>query len=449
MSNDSTTKIEAHEVGILGGGLSGLTYAYFSSKMGFDVTIFEKEVVTGGLMRSIKEEGFTFDIGGSHIIFSKDREVLDFMLSLLGRNRVYNRRNTAILYKRRLVKYPFENGLSDLPLLENLSCLIHFLYARMSRKRDPKNLKEFFYNTFGNAISEKYLIPYNEKIWKLNVNDLSLDFVGRLPDPKVMDVIKASLGMGSEGYIHQLFFHYPREGGIQALIESLGKRIEGKIVTGFKVECVKRESGGWVVSNDSDERIFDRVVSTIPLHEAVRIFDVPQDIRRDAGGLRYNSLITVTIGLEDLRVKGLSWLYIPDKDVHPHRVSFPSNFSPRNSPKGRPSILAEITVKPEDPFLREDEEKISEIVVEELDRLKIISKDKVLYKRAFKIRYAYPLLDAYCLRCIERIRGFFRSIGVELVGRFAEFRYINMDDVIRNAANHVGISSLREYIDQG
>ncbi len=432
-------------IGVLGGGLSGMAYAYFSFRMGFDMTVLEKSDAPGGLMRSVVEEGFTFDTGGSHIIFSRDGDVLSFMLSLLGNNRVENRRNTAILYKGRLVKYPFENGLSDLPLLENVSCLLHFLYARMRERRKPGNLREFFYNSLGSAISEKYLIPYNEKIWKLSIDDMSLGFSGRIPNPRVMDVVKASLGIGSEGYVHQLFFHYPRRGGIQVLIDSLRSRLQGEVLTGFEAKHVKNESGEWFVSNGSQERIFDRIVSTIPLQDAVRVFDAPRDVRSDVERLKYNSLVTVAIGLEELNVKGLSWLYIPDKNIHPHRVSFPSNFSPENAPHSKSSILVEITVKPDDPFLQKNKEEIASIVVEELDRLKILSRNKVVYKNVFKNRYAYPILDSYYLESIERIKAFFSGIGVEPVGRFAEFKYINMDDAIRNAANHLGIKKISGY----
>jgi len=430
---------------ILGGGLSGIAYAYFASRIGYDVTVLEKENTLGGLMRSINEEGFTFDIGGSHIIFSKDAEVLDFMLKLLGDNKVKNRRNTAILYRGRLVKYPFENGLSDLPLTENASCLIHFLLARIRGKKTCKNLKEFFYNHFGKAISEKYLIPYNEKIWKISVEDISLDFIGRLPSPRVIDVVKASLGVGSEGYVHQLYFYYPKKGGIQYLVESLREKTVCKILTGFEAKNVTRESGKWIVSNGFKEMVFDRIVSTIPIHDAARIFKAPQEIKNDINHLKYNSLITVAIGLDKTEVKNLSWLYIPDKTVHPHRISFPSNFSPENAPERKASILAEITVKPEDPLFHDNEDKIANMVVEELDRLKIFSKENVVYTRVFKIKYAYPLLDSYYKENIGRINMFFNEKGVELVGRFSEFKYINMDDAIRNVAIHLGISNLREY----
>ncbi|MEM3957013.1 MAG: FAD-dependent oxidoreductase [Thermoproteota archaeon] len=445
MSSKTVKKHEDTRVGVLGGGLSGMAYAYFSSRMGFNVTVLEKNSVPGGLMRSIVEEGFTFDIGGSHIIFSKDIDVLSFMLSLLGDNRIENRRNTAILYKGRLVKYPFENGLSDLPFLENISCLLHFLYARIRRKREPGNLREFFYSSLGSAISEKYLIPYNEKIWKMSIDDMSLGFIGRIPNPSVLDVVKASLGIGSEGYVHQLFFHYPKKGGIQALIESLRGRVSGDVLTGFEVKHVENESGKWVVSNGRVEKVFDKIVSTIPLHDAVRVFNAPQNVKSDVERLRFNSLVTVAIGLEEINVKGLSWLYIPDRDIHPHRVSFPSNFSPENAPGGKSSILAEITVKPDDPLLRTNSDEVANMVVEELDRLKILSKNKVVYSNVFRNKYAYPILDSNYQECVERIRAFFNQLGVELIGRFAEFKYINMDDAIRNVANHLGIKRVSEY----
>jgi len=441
-----TVKHGGARIGVLGGGLSGMAYAYFSSRMGFNVTVLEKDRVPGGLMRSVVEEGFTFDVGGSHVIFSKDADVLSFMLSLLEDNSVGNRRNTAILYKGRLVKYPFENGLSSLPLLENFSCLLHFLYARIRRKREPRNLREFFYSSLGRAISEKYLIPYNEKIWKMSVEDMSLGFVGRIPNPRVIDVVKASLGIGSEGYVHQLFFHYPRKGGIQSLVNSLQNRMRGEVLTGFEVKHARKESGEWVVSNGSVEKVFDRIVSTMPLHDAVRVFDAPQGVKSDVEKLRFNSLVTVAIGLEELNVKGLSWLYIPDRDIHPHRVSFPSNFSPENAPGGKSSILAEITVKPDDPLLRTSSEEIAKMVVEELDRLNIFSKDKVIYRNVFKNRYAYPILDSHYEECVRRIRDFFNRIDVEPIGRFAEFKYINMDDAIRNVANHLGIKRVSEHV---
>ena len=53
-------------IGILGGGLTGLTVA---SGLKAEFEVLEKNEECGGLCRSIQEEGFTFDYGGAHIIF--------------------------------------------------------------------------------------------------------------------------------------------------------------------------------------------------------------------------------------------------------------------------------------------------------------------------------------------------------------------------------------------
>lgn len=184
---------------ILGGGLTGLTIGYLLDKKGFDFKIFEKEKDCGGLMRSLNQDGFTFDYGGSHILFSKNKEALSFLLGLLENNVTPRRRKTKILYKGHYIKYPFENGLSDLPKKENFECLSSFvenLVNKQAGKQDlPKNLKEWFYYNFGKGIAEKYLIPYNEKIWKYPTEKMSLVWEERIPNPPVEDIIKSSIGI--------------------------------------------------------------------------------------------------------------------------------------------------------------------------------------------------------------------------------------------------------------
>ena len=120
---------------ILGGGLSGITLARILHGRGEDVFVLEAEQAIGGLCRSRNDAGFCFDTGGSHIIFSRDREVLDFMLSVLGENRDERVRNTRIFYKDRYVKYPFENGLSDLPKEDRYFCLSEFIKTLIAAEK--------------------------------------------------------------------------------------------------------------------------------------------------------------------------------------------------------------------------------------------------------------------------------------------------------------------------
>jgi protoporphyrinogen oxidase len=50
------------KIGILGGGLTGLTIA--ANLKNRDFELFEKEKECGGLCRSFQQEGLTFDYGG-------------------------------------------------------------------------------------------------------------------------------------------------------------------------------------------------------------------------------------------------------------------------------------------------------------------------------------------------------------------------------------------------
>ena len=418
-------------IGIIGAGLTGLTLGRLIT----DCEILEKDSECGGLCRSITEEGFTFDCCGSHIIFSKDREVLDFMLEKLGANIVKRRRNTKIMYNGIYVKYPFENGLSDLPLTDNFECLMGFIETLTNVNDKPGNFNEWLYYTFGKGMAEKYLVPYNEKIWNYDTSEMGSFWVeGRVPRPPVEDIIKSSLGIATEGYKHQLEFYYPKEGGINALITSLERESRAKIVKKFDVKSIFRENNHWIVSNGIEQRRYEQIIATQPIFDLMHaIADVPPTIYNALHELKYNSLITVMLGLNVENLNDFSWLYIPDGDCLAHRVAFPSNYSEDVAPEGKSAVLAEITYNNGDSIAKLSDEELITRTIEELDKKRIIDKDTVCYSKAKRTKFAYVVYDLSYKKNIEVIMSFLNHIGIYPVGRFAEFKYLNMDACIRNA----------------
>ena len=111
---------------ILGAGLSGITTAYFLQQKEKDgeIILLEKEDRPGGLCRSIRKDGYIYDIG-PHILFSKDKEMLSLMLDVLDQKNDLKRSN-KILYKGIPVQYPFENDLSKLPEKDLQYCINSF-----------------------------------------------------------------------------------------------------------------------------------------------------------------------------------------------------------------------------------------------------------------------------------------------------------------------------------
>jgi protoporphyrinogen oxidase len=426
------------KIGILGGGLSGLTLGYLLSQKDIDFEILEKDCECGGLMRTREDAGFTFDCAGSHIIFSRNEESLNFILNLLQNNKVRTRRETRVLYDGRYVKYPFENGLSDLSKNDNFDCLFSFVQNLIKKEKGeigkPVNLQEWFYYTFGSGISEKYLIPYNEKIWKFPTDQMGLDWVERVPDPPMGDIIKSSLGIETEGYRHQLFFYYPRVGGIQAIIKVFEEEIKEHIVTNFEITQVNKVNK-WSVSDGKQEKQFDKIVSTIPIQNLINVMNAPKNEKKAVDNLKYNSLICVMIGLNSEKLNDLSWLYIPDKEILTHRISFPSNYSPKVAPKGKSAVLAEITCDKNSSLWNMSDNELKEKVIENLYLLKIIDKSDVCFAEVSRSEYAYVISDLDYKKNLTIAQDYAAEQGLNLLGRFGEFKYMNMDECIQSAMN--------------
>ena len=66
--------------------------------------------------------------------------------------------------------------------------------------------------------------------------------VERIPRPPKTDILKSAKGKKTEGYKHQLFFYYPKKGGIQSLFDSV-KELNNKvqIINNVKIKIIKNK----------------------------------------------------------------------------------------------------------------------------------------------------------------------------------------------------------------
>jgi protoporphyrinogen oxidase len=432
---------------ILGGGLSGLTLARLLNEQGEDVVVLEAEQKYGGLCRSHQEQGFTFDTGGSHIIFSRDAEVLAFMRRMIEGNEQRTVRNTKIFYKGGFVKYPFENGLADLKPDDRFFCINEFIRTLVAVQKGelapPRNFYEWIYYTFGKGIAECYMVPYNEKIWKYKTEKMSLHWVeGRIPRPPVEDVIKAAIGIPTEGYSHQALFSYPLRGGIESLVRAIAAPFHQRIRTGFYVRSVRKTGKLWLIGDGKETVSADRCICTMPVqHLLPSLENIPASVKQACDALICNSLVCVTIGVRGV-VPPLSWLYIPEPSLgRANRISFPSNYSPLAAPDGCSSILAEITHLPHDEVSRMTDQDLIDQVTETLEAMALISKDRIIYTHVIRQPFAYVVYDLDYQKNIQVVKEYCRGIGIPLVGRFAQFEYLNMDGCIRSAMDFIRTSS--------
>ena len=418
-------------IGILGGGISAIALA---AHLDEDVDVLEKSAHIGGLCGTIIEDGFTFDAAGPHIMFSKNKEVLNLMISVLGDNVHQNRRENRIYFKGKLVKYPFENDLAALPKEDNFDCILGYLQNPRAHET-PENLAQWSYVTFGAGISEKYFIPYNRKIWNYDPEKIGLEFVSRIPKPPMEDVLRSSIGISTEGYLHQLYYSYPTEGGFEAIVHAFADRVRGEIHRSWAVAGIARDGDGWrVTSASGEERHYRTLVSTLPLHELLKVWpEAPAETREVAKKLRYNSLVNICIGSSTDPGHNYTALYVPDPAIIFHRLSFPKAFGEKCVPPGGSSIMAEITTNEGDGIWEMSDEALIERAIADVEKIGFVDRSSIVYKRVVRFLYGYPVYDLDYRKNVTAMRASVAATGLHLLGRFAQFDYINSDVCIERA----------------
>jgi protoporphyrinogen oxidase len=286
--------------------------------------------VTGGLCRSKTVDGFTYDIAGGHILYSKDKPAMQWMKSCAGGDDAFEEkdRHTRIRYGQRWVNYPFENGLGDLPPEATFDCLRGYVMAwherTMSKSPAPPEFGRWVRWRFGDGIADHFMDPYNQKVWKRDLDVLTSDWVaGRVPDAPVDDVLRSAVGIRTEGYTHQSIFFYPRKGGFQAITDGIASTVESRIRLSTPVTEVARKGRGWIVNGEE----FDAVVSTLSLTYMPDIVaGMPSDVADACRQLEYNGIVCVLLALDRPQHPDLSWIYLPHAAQGPaNRITYMSN----------------------------------------------------------------------------------------------------------------------------
>ncbi len=435
------------DIGVLGCGWAGAVSSYLLSLKypGSSIVCIDKDDSLGGLLKSAVVDGFLFDVGGSHVIFSSNPSTLSEILSFLDGNVSLHERKSYILLNGESIPYPFENSLYALPPTTRGEILVSFVESLLSRCNEPgwepRNLRDWMYGYFGRELSKLYLEPYNRKLWKRPLEEMDVDWVhipGRLPIPDWREVIFSGAGVRTEGYREQARFYYPLHGGIQSLFNSvLGKALRNgvKVVREVKVTRVRKLTGSWLV-NDSIE--VKKLVSTIPLNELIMAMDLRDDVLlRLSKQLDYNSVAVVGVGLRR-RAPPTHWVYNTRDDVIFHRHAWISNYSSYNTPNNEEysSLIAEATFPPTKKL---PHDKLVDEVISGLTKIGVLENpDKeVMFVKLWTHEYGYPIHTIKSNTARDELVRTLNGEGVTLIGRWGCWRYLNIDRVYEQAVKAV------------
>ncbi len=410
---------------IIGSGLSGLSAAYH---LGKDYRVLERDEKIGGLCRSVTSNGYVFDLA-PHIFFTGNQYVNSLVYELLKGELIRQRRRAYIYLHGTYVEYPFEVNLHGLPQDVIEECIEG---ARKRLEIHPRNFMDWMKTTMGEGVAKHYMIPYNEKIWKYPLEDMSIDWVaGRIPSPSLEEMVKGSEGKVDREYGPNAYFLYPRLGGIGTIPNAFAKRVEEISINSNVTEIrskTKHLEVVYTLNGKQKMEVADRVLSSVPLPELVKMIrSAPEEVIKASEGLVYNSLACFNIGVDRRAISDKHWLYFPEKEYLFNRISFPMNLSPMTVPDGKSSILVEVTYRGAKLDIEETKEKVREGLIN-TDILR--DNDKVEVFDALDFKYAYVIYNQQHRRNVNIIQTYLNSLRITSMGRFGEWEYLNMDKSI-------------------
>jgi|688.fasta_scaffold218367_1 protoporphyrinogen oxidase len=415
---------------VIGAGVSGLAYAMCDR----DAYVVESQPEIGGHARSFFEDGFTFD-RGPHIIFSKNKEILELMLNSLGDNVHTCKRNNKVVIGNELFSYPLENSLKNFDPEVKFNVLNEIL---IDPTFENSNLLDWFYSNFGKTLTNLYFKPYNEKIWKYDVSQLSMSWADRIPKPSKSELLRGAIVSETEGYVHQLFYQYPKFGGYDALGKSWGLRVGAdRIRLNSEIKSIEKfgESSHVTTFETNEQITTDKIISTIPIKELCMLLnDVPEKVITMVDDLPINPITVITFAFEGEQPNDYTAVYIPDSQIPFHRVSYPKIFSPFNCPIGHYSIQIEITHPfNSQPMTKNQVSELENFSLKCLVDLNLVSNEVPKRTWSHYFKHGYVVYNKNYEVNISAINQYFNSRNIFLLGRFGAHRYVNVDMCLYDA----------------
>lgn len=391
---------------ILGAGPAGLTLANKLKMNGEDsFLVLEKESEAGGLCRSVDVDGSAFDIGGGHFLDVRRKNVNDFLFQFMPEEE-WNlfERDSRIIVNGNEVGHPIEANIWQMKLSDQVDYLKSIAVAGCNQGKEmPTEFVDWIYWKLGNRIADDYMIPYNQKMFNKELEELGTYWLEKLPNVSFEETLLSCLERKPYGrQPGHAQFYYPKKYGYGELWKRMGEAIKDNVyynTTATALDCDRKI----VCTSDGDEYQADIIVCTIPWTCFSEIIGMPVELVESVKRLKYSSVETRYFD-ENMDTKA-QWIYYPDPQLAYHRILVRSNFCANS--KGY----------------------WTETNSQRLDMIPDNDKNRFNYMN----KYAYPLNTIEKPVIMEKLLSFLNSKGIIGLGRWGEWQHYNSDVTVDKA----------------
>lgn len=402
---------------IIGAGVSGLSYANFTDN---DYLIIEQSSSPGGYCKTTYCDGFVWDYSG-HFFHFRHPEIEAYVCKNINPKILRHvEKHTQILYKGRYIDFPFQKNIHQLEKEEFIDCIYDLFTCPNT---EPRSFKEMVYANLGISIAEKFLIPYNEKLYACDLDQLDMNAMGRFfPKASKEEIIRNFRNSDNQSY--NSYFVYPETGAIE-YINSLLKNIDSqKLSLGEKLLSIDTKQK--IAKTNLREIHYDKLVSTIPFP---RLLDCA-GISYPHGVFSCNKVLVFNLGFD---TKGDDtkncWIYIPDKEYIFYRVGYYDNIIQSD----RMSLYVEIGF-PENAQLDSPEVYLKRVIAD-LKRAGIVTTQKLIAHESILMDPAYVHINKRSMESVQNYKVDLAKNNIYSIGRYGSWTYCSIEDNILEAKN--------------
>jgi protoporphyrinogen oxidase len=424
---------------ILGAGLAGLSTG---SVLGGKCVVLERESRPGGLARTECIDGHWFDHVLHLLHFQNDESEAELM-SFLDGEFISCPPQAWVETSVGVTRYPIQMNLGSLDRESAVACirdLAKVCYGPAGRK--PENLHEALLCTFGQALCDLFMFPFNRKLWQHPLESLDPGVSWTTTVPRFEEALRGALspGEGFKPYNHRGWYPVPPSNSFPRGMERLSRRFAAKVhnlrcdtaVTGVNLagKAVSVVAGN---GEKSIVRYRRGLVSSLPLpHFIAMIEDCPPEIAQSVKKLAWNRVYSLMLPVVcPLQQIGGHWRYYPDEDLCFTRLIDMKSFDPDMCPGDGNSLLVEIPERADRPV-----RPFSDVygrAVRDLERAGVLSGNhKTLRGGMLVVDPAYVVFTPETSGIIDGVFDFLRSKGVEPIGRYGRWEYSSMAQVIHD-----------------
>jgi protoporphyrinogen oxidase len=408
---------EVADTVVIGAGVSGLGFANWwrAHRPGARVVVLEAESEPGGYCRTVVRGGFVWDYSG-HFFHFKDPEIEAWLRARMPSQDVRTIERVAkIRYGGRDIDFPFQKHIHQLPFHEFTECMTTLL-ARPGGAGSPASFGEMLYRRLGKGITDKFLRPYNEKLYATSLDTLDPDAMGRFfPHAEPTEILAYIQGGGHEQHGYNATFTYPAGGAVQyvnALLRDLPAGTVACDEPALAIDLPTRT----VTSTRRTIRC-EHVVSSAPLPALARMCGV----EHDAAVFTSNRVLVFNLGFDRKGPPGIHWMYFPDPARAFYRVGWYDNIFGGD----RMSLYVEIGAASGIAF---DEAALRERVIADLKAEGIITDHRLVAEHHVVLDPAYVHITKRSLAETARLRALLAERGVHSVGRYGGWTYCSIED---------------------